>query len=88
MNCDYEQEGFCCLEDYTGIKKKCPSEKDFRCTAKPSDLIEICEDCYKPVSECECGTNWILATTPDGKIVPFTPKQFNKLKAKEEALEK
>lgn len=75
--CEFEQEGLCTAES------KCSKQKGKlrECVAKPEDLIDICTDCYKPVNECGCGTNWILLNI-NGKFVPVTPKTYSKIKRK------
>jgi len=49
--CDYcHPEDFCTLG-----KGECGFQGEMmRCTAKPEDLVTICEDCGKPEDECEC----------------------------------
>jgi len=55
--CDFKREDFCCLQDeYPEIGVCSKMNKDtFVCEAKPEDLEEFCEDCEKPIDECECG---------------------------------
>ena len=46
---------FCHPEDYCELEGECKFRGDMRrCKAKPEDLIEICDDCFKPIGECEC----------------------------------
>ena len=46
---------FCHPEDYCEFEGPCKLRGEMRrCKAKPEDLIEICDDCFKPTSECEC----------------------------------
>jgi len=48
---------FCHPENYCTFEEDCKFRNEKReCTAKPEDLIEICEECWKPTSQCECGT--------------------------------
>lgn len=74
--CDYNQEGFCILREEYPEVEKCSSAKGKlqRCTAKESDLIELCSDCGEPISQCDCGTCWVMVTNKNGKIVAVTPK--------------
>jgi hypothetical protein len=80
--CVYEQEGFCILQDEKLNAPKCPKAKGKlqECTAKESDLIELCPECEKPTSECDCGTCWVLVTDDSGHIAILTPKSFEKMK--------
>jgi hypothetical protein len=44
--CEYEQEDFCIFEDVEGFDAKCRFKgENNQCTAKPSDLTEVCEMC-------------------------------------------
>lgn len=80
--CEFCHEGLCRRQiEYPNIAKCEYAKGTFgECTAKPDDLIEICEDCDKPIDGCDCGYNWILVNDKDGKIVPITPKVYNLLK--------
>jgi len=72
---------FCHPENYCEHEGECKYRCELRqCKAKPEDLIEICPDCDKPVDECDCGTNWILAKDADGTIVPITRKAYSQFK--------
>jgi len=73
--CEFNQEGFCVAE----VKCNFAKGKLKVCTAKNDDLIEICEDCYQPVEDCNCGTTWVLVKDRYGKVVPITPKEYKKL---------
>jgi len=81
-SCDYNQEGFCILQNEYPDIEKCSSAKGKlqRCTAKESELIELCSDCGEPTSECDCGTCWVLITDKNGKVGAITPKDFAKVK--------
>ncbi len=53
--CEYNQEGFCTIEEVEGQAWPCPCRDDKRhCNAKPEDLVETCEFCGQPWDECEC----------------------------------
>jgi len=72
---------FCHPEGYCEYEGKCQFRGSFRiCHATLEDLIEICEDCGKPIENCDCGTNWVLLENKDGEFVPVTPKNYNMLK--------
>ena len=77
-NCEFNHEGFCMLQnEYPDIDRCDFAEGDLQvCRAKDSDLLEICPDCDKPVKECDCGTNWVLAHTTDNKVVPIISKEW------------
>ena len=46
---------FCHPENYCEFEGECQFRGEMRqCNAKPEDLIEICDDCFKPIEECEC----------------------------------
>lgn len=85
--CDFEHEGFCILQDEYPEMERCPKAKGGLriCIAKESDLIELCPDCEKPTSECECGTCWVLATDKKGNVAILSPKHYEELKEKEES---
>lgn len=72
-DCEFNHEGFCTLE-----KGECSFQEGdlLWCKATDKDLIEICPDCDKPITECECGTNWVLVHTKDGKIIPVISKEY------------
>jgi hypothetical protein len=54
--CEYNQEDFCIFQDVEGFAYPCRfKDKDNHCTAKPDDLVSVCEmcgseDCYN--EEC------------------------------------
>ena len=79
--CEFNQEGFCILQAEYSDVEKCSSAKGKlqKCTAKESDLIELCSDCEEPTSQCGCGTCWVMVTDKTGKIVAVTPKDLAKL---------
>ena len=83
--CEFEHEDFCILQDEHPEAKKCRYAKGELqiCTAKESDLIELCPDCENPKSECNCGTCWILATDERGTMAILTPKEFETIKLRE-----
>jgi len=83
--CEFNQEDFCMLQEEYPDLAKCPLAKGKldKCTAKESDLIELCPDCEKPTSECDCGTCWVLATDKKGNIALLKPKEYSKLREKE-----
>lgn len=78
--CDYEQEGFCILQDCEDVKEPCVKmDKARHCTAKPEDLTEYCNDCGEPTTDCGCGTCWVLVEDSHGKLVAVMPKEYRKL---------
>jgi len=49
--CDYCHPENCCTLD----KGDCSFQGEtMECTAKPEDLLTICNDCWKPIEECKC----------------------------------
>jgi len=71
---------FCHPENYCEYEDACKLRGKMRkCNAKPQDLIEICENCYQPVEDCDCGTNWVLVNDKEGVIFPITPKDYKML---------
>ena len=75
---------FCHPENYCEYEGECKFRGKMRqCKAKSEDLIEICQDCNKPISECDCGTNWVLLDVHK-KIVAITPKKYAELTQSEE----
>jgi len=46
---------FCHPENYCEFEGLCEFRGKMRqCKAKSEDLIEICDDCFKPMDKCEC----------------------------------
>jgi len=83
--CDYNHEGLCILPDETGETCRFADENGF-CTAKESDLIEVCPDCDQPVDECDCGTNLVIVKDARGKMALVTPKRYAVLKEMDKKL--
>lgn len=80
--CQFNHEGFCILEDEYPNVSKCSYAKGRlrKCTAKPSDLIELCPDCEKPTNECDCGTCWVILKDKEENFAVVTPKTYQNLK--------
>ena len=87
--CEFNHLGHCILQVEYPDASRCQFAKGTlqECTAKPNDLIEICSDCDKPVSECDCGTNWIMVEDCRGNHALVTPKKYQELKKVEGVLE-
>lgn len=84
--CEFNHEDFCILQVEHPNAPHCRFAKGElqECTAEESDLIELCSDCDKPVSECDCGTNWIIVEDREGNHALVTPRKYKLLKEKEE----
>lgn len=80
--CEFNHEDFCILQHEHPNAPQCQhAEGELQgCTAKPSDLIELCNDCDKPIDECDCGTNWIMVEDSVGNHALVTPKTYQKLR--------
>jgi hypothetical protein len=57
--CEFEHEGFCCVADEFPEMKDdpCPFNKKGLCTAKESDLVYVCPDCYRVDCDGSCATD-------------------------------
>ena len=53
--CEYKHEDFCIIEENTNYRCSLAKGDLKICTAKPSDLVEFCEDCDNEVNKCKCG---------------------------------
>ena len=87
--CEFNQEDFCTFQLENPKMKKCSLAKGKlqKCMAQESDLIELCPDCEKPTSECDCGTCWVLASDKNGNIALLKPKEFAQIKNAEKVSE-
>lgn len=83
--CNFNHEGFCILQEEHPDLERCSKAKGKLqiCTAKDSDLIELCPDCEKPTTECDCGTCWVMVTDKEDNFAIMTPKEFQKLQKEE-----
>lgn len=77
--CNFDQEGFCVLQVENPNIPKCSyvEDKQQRCKAKSSDLIDLCPNCVNPISECNCGTFGVVAKD---RVVIVLPKTHLKLR--------
>lgn len=80
--CNFNHEGCCMLQEEHPNTSKCQhAEGELKiCTAKPSDLIDLCPDCEKPTIDCDCGTCWVMTKDIEGNFAVVTPKTYSKLR--------
>lgn len=82
--CECSHEGLCLLREYYKVDEDCRFMDDNGfCTAKESDLVEVCPDCDKLMDDCDCGTNLIIVKDSEGKMSMVTPKRLKELKSVE-----